>query len=329
LGGRNPISKLNSRTYYSWNGDAVIAEYAETAVSPWSPQWTKSFVYLGGRMLATMSVESAGRVVRYNYPERHGARFTTSPADDDVVEQVTLPFGVPLDTNSSSADRRRFASYDRSPTTQLDYAANRYYDPITGRFTQPDPRDVADLLTDPQSINPYSYARNDPINNSDPLGLRWVSYVDEGCVQKNTEEWGLYICSREAWVDDPVSAPPDAGSNDGGGTSDAPAQNRLPPQHDWPSIVSATLEEQLEAEAGMQKWTEMWEEIREEHPEVSRFDLPAIYLLYTGKQVNGPWKFLNQFDGFFGAQANPYSKQSEALRYERAQPVQTGRPPRR
>lgn len=51
----------------------------------------------------------------------------------------------------------------------------RYYDPKTGRFISRDP--VKGPLAQPQTLNPYSYAINNPIIYSDPSGL-W--YVDIG-----------------------------------------------------------------------------------------------------------------------------------------------------
>jgi uncharacterized protein RhaS with RHS repeats len=48
----------------------------------------------------------------------------------------------------------------------LTYLRNRYYDAATGRFTQEDPIGLAG------GLNLYGYANGDPINNSDPFGLR-------------------------------------------------------------------------------------------------------------------------------------------------------------
>jgi hypothetical protein len=42
---------------------------------------------------------------------------------------------------------------------------NRYYDPATGRFTQPDPIGLAG------GMNLYGYANGDPVNFADPFGL--------------------------------------------------------------------------------------------------------------------------------------------------------------
>jgi RHS repeat-associated protein len=47
----------------------------------------------------------------------------------------------------------------------LMYRRNRYYDPASGRFTQPDPIGIAG------GLNAYGFGEGDPINFSDPLGL--------------------------------------------------------------------------------------------------------------------------------------------------------------
>jgi RHS repeat-associated protein len=48
----------------------------------------------------------------------------------------------------------------------LDHFGERYYDPNIQRWTQPDPTPGADLVQD----NSYSYAADDPVNDSDPDG---------------------------------------------------------------------------------------------------------------------------------------------------------------
>jgi RHS repeat-associated protein len=55
---------------------------------------------------------------------------------------------------------------DRADATGLQYLRNRYYDPKTGRFTQQDPIGLAG------GMNLYGFAAGDPVNFSDPFGLR-------------------------------------------------------------------------------------------------------------------------------------------------------------
>ena len=45
------------------------------------------------------------------------------------------------------------------------FRRNRYFDPVSGRFTQQDPIGVAG------GLNLYGFADGDPVNLSDPFGL--------------------------------------------------------------------------------------------------------------------------------------------------------------
>lgn len=54
---------------------------------------------------------------------------------------------------------------EQADASGLLYRRNRYYDPMGGQFTQPDPIGLAG------GLNLYGYANGDPINFSDPFGL--------------------------------------------------------------------------------------------------------------------------------------------------------------
>jgi RHS repeat-associated protein len=163
-----------NKTYYAWSDGEVIAEYAEDAATPTTPQWTKSNVYLGNRLLATIEPNGAGQFVQYHHPDRLGTRLLTNASNTTVQEQVGLPYGTALEAESTGASSRRFTSYERNAVTQLDYAINRHYDSGQGRFTQVDPIGMSAVsLTDPQSLNMYAYVGNDPVNRVDPNGLFW------------------------------------------------------------------------------------------------------------------------------------------------------------
>jgi RHS repeat-associated protein len=138
----------------------------------------KSYVYLGARLLATIAPNGASERVEYHHPDRLGTRVVTNNQDTTSFEQVSLPFGTALDAESSGSTKRRFTSYDRSTVTGLDYAVNRHYDPLQGRFTQVDPIGMRSTsLANPQTLNLYAYSANDPINHSDPSGLGFFSWL--------------------------------------------------------------------------------------------------------------------------------------------------------
>jgi RHS repeat-associated protein len=115
--------------------------------------------------------------VSYHHPDRLGTRVVSNNQNTTSFEQVTLPFGTALSSESSGSTNRRFTSYERSTATTLDYALNRFYDSQQGRFTQVDPIGMgAAQLEDPQSMNLYAYCVNDPVNHVDPDGLGFFSF---------------------------------------------------------------------------------------------------------------------------------------------------------
>jgi RHS repeat-associated protein len=67
---------------------------------------------------------------------------------------------------------------------------SRWYDPLIGRFTQPDP--IIPSLYNPQSLNRYSYVYNRPIILNDPtghLGQNGNICTDDGYCGTTTEEY--------------------------------------------------------------------------------------------------------------------------------------------
>jgi RHS repeat-associated protein len=173
------------RTYYAWSGNRVVAEYNESSQNPDQPQWIKSYVFLSNRLLSMFNANGVNsESVQFYHPDKLGTRLITNASDTTVQEQVTLPFGTALDSESTGSSNRRFTSYERSNTTGLDYAVNRTYDAQQGRFTQVDPLCLlSSSLISPQTLNLYAYCGNDPINHTDPDGLffkklfKWISKI--------------------------------------------------------------------------------------------------------------------------------------------------------
>lgn len=122
-------------------GGTTLAEYTEFTGAV--PTWTKSYTYLGDSQLSTITPNgTGGEYTEYNHPDRLGTRVVTNQQTGGASEQAHLPFGRPLDAETSlplTTNNKRFTSYDRSARTGLDYAVNRTYDSKQGRFTQVDP----------------------------------------------------------------------------------------------------------------------------------------------------------------------------------------------
>ncbi|MBL0240338.1 MAG: VCBS repeat-containing protein [Chloracidobacterium sp.] len=157
-------------TYYAVEGGSVISEYSEGAGQVLT--WVKNYIYLGGSLLATQTKNGSGETVQFNHADQLGTRIVTDPGTGTSFEQNTLPFGTSLDSESTGSTNRRFTTYDRSASTGLDYANNRYYDSQQGRFATVDPIKMGSVkILSPQTLNLYAYVTNDPINKVDPSGL--------------------------------------------------------------------------------------------------------------------------------------------------------------
>ena len=83
-------------------------------------------------------------------------------------------------TNPMPNDQVKFATYTRDSATGLDYADQRYYDNLRGRFTSPDRYVASSGPKDPGSWNRYSYVASDPVNLNDPRGLS-IQAPDDNC----------------------------------------------------------------------------------------------------------------------------------------------------
>jgi RHS repeat-associated protein len=112
---------------------------------------TSNDIYFGSRRLAVM--DQLGSVVK-----------ATSP----VVSY--FPWGETKGA-SNPQDTWNFATYWQDSTTSLDYANNRYYSNIGGRFMTPDPSASSEDPRSPQSWNRFPYVQGDPVNRNDPSGL--------------------------------------------------------------------------------------------------------------------------------------------------------------
>ena len=134
-------------TYYVWEGAQVIAEYSNAPAGTGGTSY-----YLADPLSTRMTTDSSGAL---------------------KGTQDHLPFGEDGGTTGTSA-KHRFTNYERDSESATDYAVNRQYVAGISRFMQLDP--IEGSIDNPQSLNKFGYALNDPVNYSDPLGLKcaWV-----------------------------------------------------------------------------------------------------------------------------------------------------------
>lgn len=98
-----------------------------------------------------------------------GSVIGLTSASGSLVNQYAYdPNGKPVQTVETVGNPWRFAGGYMDARTGLYKFGTRYYDPTAGRWTQRDP--VAGSISDPSTLNRYSYVANDPVNHIDPSG---------------------------------------------------------------------------------------------------------------------------------------------------------------
>jgi RHS repeat-associated protein len=84
-------------------------------------------------------------------------------------------FGTVRAENGSAVNDFKYTGQSQGREGGLVHLGARYYDPKLGRFISRDP--LAGFAGVPQSLNRYSYTRNNPVNRADPTGLTDIDSV--------------------------------------------------------------------------------------------------------------------------------------------------------
>jgi RHS repeat-associated protein len=102
----------------------------------------------------------------FYHPDHLGSTNVITDESANLVERTTyLPFGA---TFEGGNDRYTFTGKESDSNTDLMYYGARYYSPFLRQFSQPD-MEIPDVY-DPQQINRYAYARNNPLKFEDKTG---------------------------------------------------------------------------------------------------------------------------------------------------------------
>jgi len=148
------------------------------------------YIYAGNRLLAK---EEDGDLYFYHL-DRLGSPIMITDENGDVVKEKKYEaFGNLVSSSGTYQDNREFTSKEKDPTG-FHYFGARYYSGDIGRFLTPDPHTLYPgnlKLSMPQTLNPYVYCHNDPINFLDPNGL----------LEENTSTWNRWKTFITTWAE--------------------------------------------------------------------------------------------------------------------------------
>jgi RHS repeat-associated protein len=141
---------------------------------------TTDYVFNGDSLVATVDQQTASgnatgtAKTRYIHPDHLGSTNVVTDENDNIVQALDYyPYGsTRISTGTSTNKKRKFIGQFADDST-LSYLNARYYDSARGQFVTEDPVfwGAKQNIKNPQSLNSYSYANDNPIVVSDPSGL--------------------------------------------------------------------------------------------------------------------------------------------------------------
>jgi RHS repeat-associated protein len=145
------------------------------------------YIYAGNELVATIEgTSTASAVTRYMHPDHLGSTNVVSDQSMNAVQTLDYyPYGGTRIDSGTDVSQREFIGQFYDEQNSLSYLNARYYEPARGQFLSQDPVHLAigtpavesltgqsqkAVLSDPQLLNSYSYAKNNPIRFKDPDG---------------------------------------------------------------------------------------------------------------------------------------------------------------
>jgi RHS repeat-associated protein len=134
--------------------------------------WDRGEVYVGARRVATYN----NGTTYFIHTDQLGTDRVRTTISGSVYQACNnLPFGDNFSCPGSDATPMHFTGKNHVYESGLDDFGARYLTSSMGRFMTPDwsakPQGVPyAILDDPQSLNLYTYVRNNPLNRTDPSG---------------------------------------------------------------------------------------------------------------------------------------------------------------
>ncbi|HEY1528422.1 MAG TPA: RHS repeat-associated core domain-containing protein [Candidatus Angelobacter sp.] len=161
---RKDVSGQPSTEYYYFGSEVVAEQNVSTSA------WT-NYVFFDGERVARREYP-AGNVFYYFSDHLKTASVITDASGTIKSESDYYPWGGELQFTANDSNHYKFTGKERDTESGLDDFGARYYSDWLGRFITPDWAAKATAVPyavfgDPQTLNLYSYVRNNPITKAD------------------------------------------------------------------------------------------------------------------------------------------------------------------
>jgi len=197
---RNELTQTASGTAtttyaYDYQGNRVkysngtkTTYYPNSSYSVTGATSTKQ-IYAGGQLIATVTGTGASSTLVYVNTDHLTGSNTISDTSGNVIENTDYyPYGQIRvdDTTTTFSETKKFTGHDYDSDTGLTYFGARYYDPRMARFQSEDAvflaigkdKSLNKLLKNPQALNSYAYANDNPLINIDADGNISLNFAD-------------------------------------------------------------------------------------------------------------------------------------------------------
>ena len=134
-------------------------------------------IFAGGQRIATIG---SGGATYYYHADHLGSSSVITDSTGLKVQSIAYyPYGAPRMNQSLITPvidvPYKYTGKELDSTTNLYYYEARYYDATIGRFMSADT--IVQNPKDPQTLNRYTYVRNNPYRYTDPTGQRFLGDV--------------------------------------------------------------------------------------------------------------------------------------------------------
>jgi RHS repeat-associated protein len=182
------------------------------------------YIFAGNLRIAQIK----GSEVHYFHKDHLGSSTAVSDVAGGKIETAEyLPFGMLREHSGPEISNYKFTDQELDPETGLYNYDARLYDPVVGTFISPDP--TVPRPFDPQSLNRFAYARNNPLRYIDPTGYEETgdegsgsyggnSSSDNGSGHDYGDDSGLNTGNKQAGSDE-ANTSAETGTSTGAGTS--------------------------------------------------------------------------------------------------------------